>query len=48
MHGGAPGSGAPRGNQNALRHGRYSGKAITQRRYLRNLIRESRRIAEEV
>ena len=24
MHGGATGSGAPAGNRNALRHGRYS------------------------
>jgi hypothetical protein len=28
MHGGAPGSGAPRGNRNALKHGRYSATAI--------------------
>jgi uncharacterized protein YjcR len=48
MHGGAPGSGAPRGNQNALKHGRYSAKAIARRRYLRRLIVESRRLAEEV
>ena len=47
MHGGAPGSGAPRGNTNALKHGRYSAMAIARRRYVRNLIRESRRLAEE-
>jgi len=47
MHGGAPGSGAPRGNQNALKHGRYSARAIAWRRSLQNLIRESRRIARE-
>ena len=40
MHGGAPGSGAPRGNRNALKHGRYSATAIARRRYLRTLIRE--------
>ena len=28
MHGGAKGSGAPIGNQNALRHGRYARKFI--------------------
>ena len=48
MHGGAPDSGAPRGNQNALKHGRYSAKAIARRRYLRDLIRDSRQIAEKV
>ena len=40
MHGGAPGSGAPRGNQNALKHGHYSAKAIAQRRQQRNTFRE--------
>jgi uncharacterized protein YjcR len=48
MHGGAPGSGAPRGNKNALKHGRYSAKAIARRRYLHHLISESRRISAEV
>jgi uncharacterized protein YjcR len=28
MHGGAPGSGAPRGNKNALKHGVYTREAI--------------------
>jgi glucans biosynthesis protein len=28
MHGGAAGSGAPRGNKNALKHGRYTREAI--------------------
>ena len=28
MHGGAPGSGAPLGNTNALRHGHYAAAAI--------------------
>jgi uncharacterized protein YjcR len=32
MHGGAPGSGAPRGNQNALKHGRYTKAGIEERR----------------
>ena len=30
--GGADGSGAPKGNQNALRHGRYSAEAIARRK----------------
>jgi len=48
MHGGAPGSGAPRGNRNALKHGRYSAAAIARLRYLRNLIREGRSMAKKV
>jgi len=42
MHGGAPGSGAPRGNKNALKHGLYTCEAIAQRRQLRELLRQSR------
>jgi hypothetical protein len=30
MHGGTPGSGAPRGNKNALKHGRYTREAIEE------------------
>ena len=44
MHGGAPGSGAPRGNKNALKHGRYTREAIEERRSLRGLIRPARRV----
>ena len=40
MHGGAPGSGAPRGNQNALKLGRYTRKAIARRRKQRRRERE--------
>ena len=39
MHGGAAGSGAPNGNRNALRHGRYSPQAIAMRREMRALLR---------
>ncbi|WP_083875710.1 HGGxSTG domain-containing protein [Caenispirillum salinarum] len=42
MHGGAPGSGAPLGNQNARKHGRYSAAAKEERRLVRSLIREMR------
>jgi uncharacterized protein YjcR len=41
MHGGARGSGAPRGNKNALKHGLYTREAIEQRRQLRALMRQS-------
>jgi len=37
MHGGMS-SGAPRGNKNALKHGRYSAESIAERRYLRELL----------
>jgi len=37
MHGGAHGSGAPKGNHNALRHGTYSKAAIAQRAGIRAL-----------
>ena len=40
MHGGAEGSGAPIGNQNALKHGGFTREAIAERRKLRDLIRE--------
>jgi len=48
MHGGAPGSGAPLGNCNALRHGRYTAKAIAARREIRALLRESRELVQEI
>ncbi|MDP3868356.1 HGGxSTG domain-containing protein [Phenylobacterium sp.] len=41
MHGGAGGSGAPAGNQNALKHGRFTREAMAERRALRALIREA-------
>jgi len=44
MHGGAPGSGAPQGNKNAVKHGLYTREAIAQRRQLRELIRQSRNL----
>jgi uncharacterized protein YjcR len=48
MHGGAPGTGAPRGNKNALKHGLYTREAIEKRRQLQNLLRQSRRLIREI
>jgi len=48
MHGGAPGSGAPRGNKNAKRHGLYTHEAISQRRQLGELMRQSRKLILEI
>lgn len=44
---GAEGSGAPKGNRNALKHGRYTKRAIEERRGLRRLIREAEKFLEE-
>jgi len=44
MHGGAPGSGAPRSNKNALKHGFFTRDAIAERRQLRELLRQSRKL----
>ncbi len=38
MHGGAEGSGAPIGNHNALKHGRYTAYAREQRKEARRVI----------
>jgi hypothetical protein len=48
MHGGAPGSGAPRGNKNALKTGLYTREALEERRRLREFLRESRALIEEI
>ena len=48
MHGGAEGSGAPKGNQNALKHGLYTKEAIAERKMFKKLIQESERLMEEI
>jgi len=48
MHGGAPGSGAPIGNQNALKRGLFTREAIEERRALRDLIRSARQLALKI
>lgn len=48
MHGSAPGSGAPIGNRNALKTGRYTREAIAERRELRDLIREATEFLEQI
>ncbi len=47
MHGGKS-PGAPRGNSNAYRHGRYTAEAIAERRRIAALLRSMRRLMEEV
>jgi hypothetical protein len=48
MHGGATGSGAPRANRNARKHGLFTGDAVEERRQIRTLLREARRVLEEL
>ena len=48
MHGGAEGSGAPKGNKNALKHGLYTREAIEERRQLRQLIKASQEMLKDL
>ena len=48
MHGGAEGSGAPPGNQTALKHGAYTKEALHHRAEMRALIREARKLLKEL
>jgi hypothetical protein len=48
MHGGAHGSGAPPGNQNAVKHGLYTKAAIEERRQLRTLMRDARKLVHGI
>jgi uncharacterized protein YjcR len=48
MHGGAQGSGAPRANQNARKHGLFTRDAITERRQIRALLGEARKLLKEM
>jgi hypothetical protein len=48
MHGGAPGSGAPRSNRNARKHGRFARDAIAERQQIQALLGEARKLLEEM
>lgn len=48
MHGGAAGSGAPKGNRNALKHGVYTTEAIDWRKHVNQLMRSSRALNAEI
>jgi glucans biosynthesis protein len=48
MHGGANGSGAPPGNRNALRHGTFTRERIAERRVIRTLLGEARKLLNEL
>ena len=48
LHGGAKGTGAPRGNRNAVTHGRATAAELGARRAIMRLIRESKKTLDEV
>lgn len=48
MHGGAAGSGAPRGNRNARKHGLFARDAIAERREMRAVLGEVRKLLEQM
>jgi len=48
MHGGAKGSGAPKGSQNAFKHGRYSRETISNRKETMMLIRQFKALLREI
>jgi hypothetical protein len=48
MHGGALGSGAPKGNQNAVKTGFYRKEANDERRRLKAFLRKSRELLRDL
>jgi uncharacterized protein YjcR len=48
MHGGASGSDAPKENQNARKHGLFTGDAIIERREMQALSGDARKLLEEL
>ena len=46
MHGGAKRSGAPKGNQNAFKHGAYSKDSIELMKQVKAMMRESEELLE--
>jgi uncharacterized protein YjcR len=48
MHGGALETGAPRGNQNARKHGRFTRVAIAERKEIEALLGEAWKLLQEM
>jgi uncharacterized protein YjcR len=48
MHGGASGSGAPKGNENALKHGTYTRGAFEERANFNKQVEEVRNLLEQL
>jgi uncharacterized protein YjcR len=48
MHGGAPGTGAPKQNQNAIKHGLFTKDAIEERKQVRALLGQARQLLRDL
>ena len=48
MHGGAKGSGAPKGNKNAFKHGMRSKEFINEKKYINDLIRQYKDFSKQM
>jgi hypothetical protein len=48
MHGGAAGTGAPKANRNARKHGLFTRDAIAERRRIRALLGDAKRLLAEM
>ena len=48
MHGGAPGSGAPRRNQNARKHGLFTKAATAERKQIEALLADARKLLQQM
>lgn len=48
MHGGAQGSGAPKANRNARKHGLFTRDAIAERKQIQALLGEARKLLGEM
>jgi hypothetical protein len=48
MHGGAKGSGAPKGNSNALKSGLYTAERLAMRRQLGLLMRTGKTLLRDI
>jgi hypothetical protein len=48
MHGGTPDAGAPRGNQNARTHGRFTEEAIAERKRIEAVLADARKLLQEL
>jgi hypothetical protein len=48
MHGGAKGSGAPRDNRNAFKHGLYTSESLARRRRVNRILRDGARLLRRI
>ena len=48
MHGGSKGTGATKGNKNALKHGAYTDEARRKKKFINDLVKRARKLASEI